>query len=134
MSMNLETIHPDTGRAMDGSPRDLQHNIGQLIDDDGLQVIEPHSHHEESYWGRLERKLGHIPRTVIACLVMLLAGTMLIATPSLTTVSGSTRIGMYVMGSLLLIPSVYVAYILYHVVRETPGFTLDGLPLWDDIT
>jgi hypothetical protein len=108
--------------------------VDQLIGDDELEVIEPHSRAEASLCLRIRRKLGHIPRTVTACCIMLLGGIILIIMPSLTTVDRGGQIGMYVLGSLLLIPSVYVAYILYHVVRETPGFTLDGLPLWDDIT
>jgi hypothetical protein len=63
---------------------------------------------------------------------MLLLGIILLTIPSMTTVSRGRRIAMYVIGSILLIPSVYVAYILYRVFQDAPGYTLDGLPLWDD--
>jgi hypothetical protein len=65
---------------------------------------------------------------------MLLLGIILLIIPSLTTVSRGRRIAMYVTGSILLIPSVYVAYIFYRVFRDAPGYTIDGLPLWEDPT
>lgn len=87
----------------------------------------------ETFWEKFKRKFGAIPKTVGACVVMLILGIVFLIIPSITSsLSKSGVIGMYVVGSLLLIPSVYVAYILFHVFNDTPGFHIDGLPLWDE--
>jgi hypothetical protein len=99
-----------------------------------LTAIDPNSREEETFRQRCNRKFGRIPRTMGACCMMLILGITLILVASLVSdMKTSTRISLYVIGSLLLIPSLYVGYILYHVFRDTPGFDLDGLPLWDEL-
>ena len=101
-------------------------------DHENLETLIP-DQPTESFWEKFKRKFGEIPKTVAACLIMLVLGIIFLIIPSVTnSLNKSGRIGMYVVGSILLIPSVYVAYILYHVFNDTPGFQIDGLPLWDE--
>ena len=74
-----------------------------------------------------------IPKTIIVCSVMLVIGIVFIVLPFCISISKSLCIGMWICGGLFLIPSVYVTYILFNIINETPGFSLDGLPLWDNI-
>lgn len=117
---------------MNGAPITAQLNPSQESDNENLQTLIP-GQTTESFMNKFKRKFGEIPKTVAACIVMLICGIILLILPScIKSLSKSGAIGMYVVGSLLLIPSVYVAYILYHVFNDTPGFQIDGLPIWDE--
>lgn len=101
-------------------------------DTENLQTLIP-DQTTETFWEKFKRKFGAIPKTVTACIVMLVLGIILLIIPSCTnSLNRSGSIGLYIVGSILLIPSIYVAYILYHVFNDTPGFQIDGLPLWDE--
>lgn len=114
------------------APITAQLNPSEGTDNERLETLIP-DQVTETFWEKFKRKFGEIPRTVAACIVMLVLGIILLILPScIKSLSKSGVIGMYVVGSLLLIPSVYVAYILYHVFNDTPGFQIDGLPLWDE--
>ena len=101
-------------------------------DPENLETLVP-DQTTETFCEKFKRKFGRIPKTVGACVIMLILGIVFIVIASVSkSLSKSGVIGMYIVGSLLLIPSVYVAYILFHVFNDTPGFRIDGIPLWDD--
>lgn len=109
-------------------------------DEDGrpeiLDDLVPGRDHNagETCMEKFRRKFGRIPMTVGACVIMLLLGISLILIARLVNgIESSGRIGLYILGGLMLIPSIYVAYILYNVFRDTPGFNLEVLPIWDDM-
>lgn len=87
----------------------------------------------ETFPEKFKRKFGQIPKTIFACLFMLLLGIIVIIIPSVSnSIIKGKKIGLYIVGSILLIPSIYVAYILYKVFTDAPGYQIDGLPLWDE--
>lgn len=99
-----------------------------------LETLETRSRPVETFMEKFRRKFGAIPKTVAACFIMLCLGIVLLVLPTaVPSINKSSAIGLYIIGALLLIPSVYAAYILYNVFNDTPGFDLDGLPIYDDL-
>ena len=93
-----------------------------------LEGIEIHSHETapETCWEKFRRKFGHVWKSVLVCFLMLIAGIILVSLPTLfPSLKQSGAIGLYVAGSLLLIPSVYMVYIMYNVFRDRYGYNMD---------
>lgn len=100
---------------------------------EALDTLETRSRPTETFTEKFKRKFGAIPKTVGACFIMLILGIVLIVLPTVVSMNRSSAIGLYCIGALLLIPSVYAAYILYNVFNDTPGYDLEGLPIYDDL-
>ena len=87
----------------------------------------------ESFSNKWSRKFGKITCTIISTIFMFLIGFSLIF--SIFYFKG-LKVGIIVafliISTLLLIPSIYVFYLLYQVFHDNPEYSIDGLPKWED--
>ena len=64
---------------------------------------------------------------------MLICGIILVSLPTLfPSLKQSGATGLYVAGSLLLIPSLYMVYIMYNVFRDRYGYNIDEFDVFEE--
>ena len=108
--------------------------LSPQMEEDSLEQVQIHSEstRQETFCEKFRRKFSRVWKSVLACFVMLTVGIVLICLPTLFPSLSDNATGLYIAGSLLLIPSGYIVYVMYNVFRDRYGFNLDHLDMFQE--
>jgi len=104
-------------------------SIGQDIE----ESIEPVGlYTEETFGMKWKRKFGKITGTIVATVLMFLIALFLVVSCFIYVMPTKMIIALIIVSIFLFIPSIYVGVVLYNTFIDTPGYSIDRLPRWED--